>query len=224
MGDQIGETIKRLRKEKGMTLEELGNRVGVGKSTVRKWETGMIANMRRDKIQKLADALDVDVDYLMGWGKKHFIEIDVNSVEEYNFFRNKLFVDGTIPVLGKVPCGYPTQNLSMVDMNDCVEIERSLSRTGQYYGLRANGDSMFPKIEQGDVMIVHCQSDIESGQVAIVKINGEEATCKKIKKIETGLMLISINPNYEPMFFDWQEVQDKPVEIVGRVIEVRSKL
>ena len=55
----VGQQIKKLREEKGMTLEELGNKVGVGKSTVRKWETGMIANMRRDKIEKVAQALDV---------------------------------------------------------------------------------------------------------------------------------------------------------------------
>lgn len=65
--ENIGERIKRLRLKKNMTLEELGNQVGVGKSTVRKWETGMIANMRCDKIAKLADALDVSPAYLMGW-------------------------------------------------------------------------------------------------------------------------------------------------------------
>lgn len=63
----IGEKIKELREEKGMTLEEVGNIVGVGKSTVRKWETGMIANMRRDKIAKLASALGTTPAYLMGW-------------------------------------------------------------------------------------------------------------------------------------------------------------
>lgn len=64
---EMGNRIKRLREEKGMTLEELGDKVGVGKSTVRKWETGMIANMKRDKISKLADALGVSPGYLMGW-------------------------------------------------------------------------------------------------------------------------------------------------------------
>ncbi|MCQ2317234.1 MAG: helix-turn-helix domain-containing protein [Bacteroidales bacterium] len=63
----IGEKIKQLRTEKDMTLEELGNIVGVGKSTVRKWECGMIANMRRDKIAKIAGALGVTPAYLMGW-------------------------------------------------------------------------------------------------------------------------------------------------------------
>lgn len=64
---EMGERIKMLREQRGMTLEELGDKVGVGKSTVRKWETGAIANMRRDKIQKLADALGVSPGYLMGW-------------------------------------------------------------------------------------------------------------------------------------------------------------
>ena len=65
----MGTRIKNLRLENNMTLEEIGNKVGVGKSTVRKWENGMIANMRRDKIAKLADALDVSPAYLMGWNE-----------------------------------------------------------------------------------------------------------------------------------------------------------
>lgn len=63
----MGEKIKLLREQNNMTLEELGNKVGVGKSTVRKWENGMIANMRRDKIAKIASALHVSPAYLMGW-------------------------------------------------------------------------------------------------------------------------------------------------------------
>ena len=63
----MGEKIYSLRKEKGMTLEELGNKVGVGKSTVRKWENGMIANMKRDKILKISEVLGVSPGYLMGW-------------------------------------------------------------------------------------------------------------------------------------------------------------
>ena len=65
----LGEKIKMLRLQQGLTLEEVGNRVGVGKSTVRKWESGQIANMRRDKIALLAKALNTTPSYLMGWGE-----------------------------------------------------------------------------------------------------------------------------------------------------------
>lgn len=74
--ENMGDLIKKLRLEKGMTLEELGGKVGVGKSTVRKWENGMIANMKRDKIDKVAKALDVSPAYLMGWEDKNQPEFD----------------------------------------------------------------------------------------------------------------------------------------------------
>lgn len=67
MPENMAERIKYLRKTKGLTLEDIASKVGVGKSTVRKWETGMIANMRRDKIASLADALGTTPEYLMGW-------------------------------------------------------------------------------------------------------------------------------------------------------------
>lgn len=69
---KIGQKIKAIREEKGMTLEQLGDKVGVGKSTVRKWEEGMIKNMRRDKIKKISDALDISPAYLMGWEEREF--------------------------------------------------------------------------------------------------------------------------------------------------------
>ena len=76
---EIGEKIKFLRMRQGMTLEELGSRVGVGKSTVRKWETGQIANMRRDKIASLADALNVSPSYLIGWEDENNVYMDMKN-------------------------------------------------------------------------------------------------------------------------------------------------
>lgn len=81
---EMGMKIKELRLKRGLTLEQLGDRVGVGKSTVRKWESGMIANMRRDKIAKIADALGVSPAYLMGWDENSpaIEQIHLTSEEE----------------------------------------------------------------------------------------------------------------------------------------------
>lgn len=76
---EMGEKIKYLRTRQGMTLEDLGNKVGVGKSTVRKWETGAIANMRRNKIASLADALNVSPSYLMGWEDENNVDMDMSN-------------------------------------------------------------------------------------------------------------------------------------------------
>ena len=70
MEEGMAQRIKALRKEKKLTLEQVADVVGVGKSTVRKWETGMIANMKRDKIASLAKALGTTPEYLMGWDEK----------------------------------------------------------------------------------------------------------------------------------------------------------
>lgn len=83
---------------------------------------------------------------------------------------------------------------------------------------------MYPKIEDGDIMIVHYQRDVEDGQIAIVRVNGDEATCKKIRKYKHGLELIPINTNYERIFYTSEEVETLPVEIIGRVIESRTRL
>lgn len=79
---ELGQKIKTLREQRGMTLEELGEKVGVGKSTVRKWETGMIANMRRDKIAKIAAALDTDPAYLMGWTSPSIVDRKFTHIQE----------------------------------------------------------------------------------------------------------------------------------------------
>ena len=79
---ELGQRIKMLRERQGLTLEELGNRVGVGKSTVRKWELGIIANMKRDKIASMARALDVSPGYLMGWEDNLDVDIEEDDIDE----------------------------------------------------------------------------------------------------------------------------------------------
>lgn len=82
MSEGMAQRIKALRKDRGLTLEQVADVVGVGKSTVRKWETGMIANMRRDKIASLAKALSTTPEYLMGWEEDRKISPDELSLTE----------------------------------------------------------------------------------------------------------------------------------------------
>ena len=81
MENELGSKINRLRLEKGMTLEQVGNIVGVGKSTVRKWEQGTIANMGRDKIERIATALGTTPAFLMGWNEKTEMENSPNETK-----------------------------------------------------------------------------------------------------------------------------------------------
>lgn len=208
----MGNIIKRLRIENNMTLEQLGDKVGVGKSTVRKWENGMIANMRRDKIAKIADVFNVSPSYLIGW--------DNNVGPITNGTKHKA-PGVTINVLGRVAAGVPIEAIE--DVIDTEEISAELASTGDFFGLQIHGDSMEPRMYEGDVVIVRQQDDAESGEVIIAMVNGDEATCKRLKKYDGGIMLLSNNPRYEPIAFTNEEIEEKPVRIIGKVVELRGK-
>ena len=206
---EMGHIIHTLRIEKGLTLEELGNKVGVGKSTVRKWENGMIENMKRDKIAKLAAALDVSPAFLMGW-TNHAASTAPQPKKAVQ-----------INVLGRVAAGIPLEAIE--EIIDTEEISEEMAATGKFFGLRIKGDSMEPKISEGDTVIVRQQNDAESGDVVIAIVNGNDAVCKRIKKYAGGIMLLSNNPKYEPMVFSDDDIMLTPVKIIGRVMELRAK-
>ena len=182
----MGQKINQLRLQKGFTLEELGNLVGVGKSTVRKWENGMIANMKRDKILLVAPKQST-----------------------------------TIPVLGSVPAGIPIEAIQ--DIIDYEEIDAATAAKGEYFALQVKGSSMEPRICEGDIVIVRKQDDVESGEIAIVMVNGDNATIKRLLKYEDGIRLMPTNPAYEPLYFTNDEILEKPVKVIGKVIENRQK-
>lgn len=205
----MGQKIKLLREKHNLTLEQVGNIVGVGKSTVRKWETGEIANMRRDKIAALAKALHTTPAYLMDWN-------DNTQLTENKGVQ--------IPVLGYVRAGYPIY--AEENIIDYEEISTTMAASGEFFGLRICGNSMEPRMFENDVVIVRKQPDIESGEIAVVLVNGDEGTVKKIIKSENGILLVPLNSNcsYEPHFYSNEEIENCPVTIAGKVVEVRGKL
>lgn len=127
----------------------------------------------------------------------------------------------TINVLGRVAAGIPIE--AVTDIIDTEEITEELSKTGEFFGLQIHGDSMEPKFSEGDIVIVRQQDDAETGDIVIATVNGNEATCKRLRKYRDGIELISTNPSYEPMFYDNDEIASKPVRIIGRVVELRAK-
>lgn len=126
-----------------------------------------------------------------------------------------------IPVVGQVVAGIPIEAIE--DIIDYEEISEELARSGEFFGLQIKGDSMTPRIQEGDVVIVKKQSNADSGNIVIAKVNGDDACCKKLIKKENAIILQSFNPAYQPLYFDQQEIIEKPVTIIGRVVELRGK-
>ena len=110
------------------------------------------------------------------------------------------------------------------DIVDTEEISEDMAKTGEYFGLIIKGNSMLPNICDGDIVIIRCQEDAENGDTVIATVNGNDATCKRLRKYKDGIELISNNPSYDPMYFSNQDVVEKPVKILGKVVELRRKL
>ncbi len=209
ISDTLPDCIKSLRKKHNLTQKELAQKLFKSESTVRMWELGK-SEPDLETINKLSVIFGVSVDCILGRSDY--------SVDHPAGVR--------IPVYGDVAAGIPIlaiENYDSDDPDDWEEITHDMARNGDHIALRIHGDSMEPKISNGDVVIVRLQPDIESGEIAIVRVNGDDATCKKIKKTPEGIMLISSNPEYEPMFYSKKDVRDLPVQIIGKVVELRAK-
>lgn len=205
----IGERIKQLREANSLTQEELAKRLETSKQTIYKYENQIITNIPSDKIETLAKIFKVSPIYLMGWDEKE---------EE----KPKAKVKGVkIPVLGRVAAGVPIEMIE--DVLDYEEITEDMARHDKYFALKIQGDSMTPRIWNNDVVIVRQQDNAENGDIVIATINGDDAVCKRLQKYNDGIALISLNPQYEPIYFKKDEVDEKPVRIIGKVVELRGK-
>ena len=201
----IGERIRQLRIRKDMSQEELAKRLGLsGKTVVSKIEKGD-RDIKHELIVKTAKVLGVSPTFLLTG----------EDVMPKNATRIRVF--------GEVAAGIPLDQIDEMDYDDWEEIPESLSKTGEFFALRIKGDSMAPKMSEGDVVIVRKQNYIGDGEIAIVAVNGDTATCKRVRKGESGITLIGLNPNFEPMFFNWREVAEMPISILGKVVELRAK-
>lgn len=208
----MAERIKERRLYMNYTQEELAQKLGLQKSAIAKYENGRVENIKRSVIAQMADVLECSPAYLMGW--------DNNIVPITNGVKNKKS-GVTINVLGNVAAGTPIEAIE--DIIDTEEITEEMASTGEFFGLQIRGDSMEPRMYNGDVVIVRQQDDADSGDIVIATINGTDATCKRLRKYRDGIELISNNPSYEPMFFNNKEILEKPVKIIGKVVELRGK-
>lgn len=193
--------IKSLRTSRGMTQKQLASLCGVHQTAVSQWEKGR-TDPDKNSIVTLSEIFNVSADTIMGLESR---------AEKKNL----------IPVLGYVRAGIPIE--AVQEILDYEEISESMAASGEHFALRITGNSMEPRICDGDVVIVRRQSDVDSGDIAVVLVNSMDATVKKIIKKGTSISLVPFNPNYDVTIFTAQEIASLPVTIVGKVVELRGK-
>ncbi|GFI65989.1 LexA repressor [Lachnospiraceae bacterium] len=203
----IGERIKEIRDRTNMSQVDFADKINVSKQTLYKYENDIITNIPSDKIEAIASIGNISPAYIMGWDEISSLNTKKRGV--------------SINILGRVAAGIPIE--AVENIIDTEEITEDLARTGDFFGLQIHGDSMMPSICDGDIVIVRQQETAETGDIVIATVNGTDATCKRLRKYKDGIELIANNPTYAPMDFSNQEIVEKPVKIIGKVVELRRK-
>ena len=201
--EELGMYLKRLRTNKDITLRTVDELTGINYSRLNLIEKG-VRKATPEILKSLADIYDVDV--LDLFEKAGYVE----SVKSEN----------RIPVLGRIPAGIPLEMIE--DIIDYEEISNDMLKGGkEYFALKVTGDSMFPEYLDGDVLIVLKIEDCESGQDAIVSVNGFDATFKRDFKSDNGITLQPLNNNYQPQFYSNKDIKNMPIKILGIVKQIR---
>lgn len=203
----MAQNIKYYMDKNNKTRNEICHDLGFAYSTFSDWVNGK-KYPRIDKIELMAKYFNVSKTDLVERHQKGLGPQPARGVR--------------IPVLGRVVAGIPIE--AITDIIDYEEIPAQMAKSGTYFALQVKGRSMEPTLHEGDVVIVRQQPEVENGEIAIVLVNGNDATVKEVKEGPDGLTLIGHNVGvYSPHFYTREQIQNLPIRIIGKVVELRRK-
>lgn len=208
MSGEMCDAIRIMRERRGYTQDELAERTGISRISIARYEAGRVDPTAK-ALRRIADALDISADALLQGNVLDKPHVSPGAVR--------------VPVLGVIPAGIPIEAIE--DIIDWEEIPQEWARGGrEFFGLKISGDSMSPRYESGDVVIFRRTDVCENGQDCAVMVNSDDATFKRVKYGEKGMMLVPLNPEYETRVFSPDEVQQLPVRVVGVAVQIRRDI
>lgn len=220
--------IKEIRKKKGYSQSDVAKAIGVTQSQYSRYESGA-TNIPGDMLPKIADYLGASVDSLLGRedqpaeapGWKDASEVTAKPQPPRFPLPDLDRETARIPILGSVHAGY--DYMAEENYEGYLEVDPAVKqRHPDAYVVQVKGDSMEPEIRHGAIAICVPSSEYRSGCLALVSINGDEATIKRLKINGDGITLIPANPCYKPIHYTPEDVQSLPVQIRAKVIEIRN--
>lgn len=207
----VGQRIKSLREQNGITQTALADAISTTKQNIYKYETGVITNIPRKKIEAIAHVLNTTPAQLMGW--------DISGAKDVFDVDGVIPVPNTVsvPLIGTIACGTPIT--AVENTESYVETPNFINAD---FALRCKGDSMIDaRINHGDIVYIHIQPTVNNGEIAAVLID-EEATLKRVYLSENTLTLIPCNSKYQPFVYTGNELEK--VRILGKAMGFSSNL
>lgn len=212
--DYFSKNLKFLRKKKGISVEELSEKIKIHPATIYRWEnSGMGVTIK--------NANDVAVFFGVTLADLTCIDLSKEYLKQFEDARTS-----SIPVLGTIKAGQPIE--AQTNILEYIDIPiRAMQGGRKYFALKISGDSMYPKYQDDDIVIFEQTNDIENAnnKDCAILINNDDATFKNLSILEDGIVLSPLNTlSYQPKFYTKEQVANLPIKILGVARERRTKL
>lgn len=220
----IGEIIKEYRTKNKISQRDFASRTSLSHSYINTLEkiynpkTGNPYSVTTDVALEIARAMNMSIEELLSKinEKQEFTTNSISKTDELGY----QVVE--VPLLGVVKAGY--DYLAQENWEGMIEVDKNIIKDGyDYFALKIKGDSMSPILIENDIVVIRKQETFENGDLVVAIINGDEATIKKVKKSEAGILLQPFNNRYEPLIFTYDEMKNIPVIIVGVVKQLKRE-
>lgn len=211
MNEDFANRLEKAMKIRNIKASELAEKANIPKSAISQYLSGLY-EAKQKSIFKLANILNVSEAWLMG------LDVPMEKNIKLDKLGNPII---EIPLLGTVKAGY--DYLAEENWIGTVEVDKKLAEGNELFALKVKGDSMHPVLVEDDIVIVKKQNDFETGDIVVAIIKGDEATIKKGKKTDNGILLQPFNSNYEPLIFTNEEIKTFPVTIIGIVKQLKRE-
>ena len=209
--ESMAQNIKRYMRKKNISRRELCDALGFNYNTLADWLHAR-KYPRIDKIEMLANYFGISKADLV----EQYSGDDVSRIDAIDVIK--------IPLLGRVVAGDPQEAIQEADEFIYIP-SMNHRRSDDYFALRVNGESMEPNLMDGDIAIVHIQPDVDSGQIAVVLIDNQDSTVKRVFITPDGITLVADNPAvFSPRFFTNDDCLTLPVRILGRVVSIQREM
>ena len=216
MSTSLGDRIKMKRTQLNLTQEELGQKIGVQKSAIAKYESGRVENLKRSIIYNLAKALETTPAYLMGWEDD---DVKLSSFKNAEILMN--VKKKKMPLLGSTACGTGVINFDDLEETDYIDTDEDIKAD---FALKCVGDSMInARIDDGDLVFIDRKVNVKNGDIAAVSIDNE-IMLKRVYINGKTMTLVSENSKYPPKVFRLHEENQIEVQILGKAVAFQSYL
>lgn len=214
---ELGEYLEKIRKQRNLTLRQVDYKSDVSYSHLSMIEKGARKALPLT-LKELSRVYSIDyIDLLEKAGY-----IDLAEKEKINNKTTSNTNSAVVLVYGTIPAGIPMEMIE--DIIDTEEIDADMLKGGkEYFGLKIKGNSMYPEYLDGDTIILEKLDDVESGTDAVVMVNGNDGTFKRVFKNENGIILQPLNTEFQPMVYNNEQIEKLPVRVIGKVVELRRK-